>query len=73
MVNAAIHIISSIVFWAYSPGVITSVVLYIPVSIYFIKYLGPCRKTVFQSLTLSLTLMAFPFIFQLVRMMMNRA
>jgi hypothetical protein len=72
-VNAAIHIISSIVLWAYSPGVITSVFLYVPVSVYFIKYLNPCRKTVFQSLTLSVALMAFPLIFQLVRVMVNRA
>ena len=73
IVNAAIHSISSIVFWAYSPGVITSVFLYVPVSVYFIKYLNPYRKTVFQSLTLSLALMAFPLIFQLTRVMMNRA
>ena len=73
IVNAAIHIISFIVFWPYSPGVITSVFLYIPVSVYFIKYLDPSRKTVFQSLTLSLALMAFPLIFQLARIMMNRA
>jgi hypothetical protein len=73
IVNAAIHIISSVVFWAYSPGVITSIILYVPVSVYFIKYLNPCRKTVFQSLTLSVALMAFPLIFQLVRVMVNRA
>jgi hypothetical protein len=73
MVNAAIHIISSMVFWAYSPGVITSVFLYVPVSVCFIKYLNPYRKTVFQSLMLSVVLMAFPLIFQLVRVMVNRA
>jgi hypothetical protein len=47
--------------------------LYIPVSACFIKYLNPCRKIVFQSLALSVALMAFPFIFQLVRVMVNRA
>jgi hypothetical protein len=52
---------------------ITSVFLYIPVSVFFIKYLDPCRKTILQSLTLSLALMAFPLIFQLARIMMNRA
>lgn len=72
IVNAAIHIFSSIVFWTYAPGVITSIFLYIPVSAYFIKYLNPHRKTFFQSLILSLALMAFPFIFQLVRLMMHR-
>jgi hypothetical protein len=73
IVNAVIHIIASIVFRAYGPGLITSVFLYIPVSVFFIKYLDPCRKTILQSLTLSLALMAFPLIFQLARIMMNRA
>lgn len=72
IVNAAIHIISSMVFWAYSPGVITSVFLYVPVSVCFIKYLNPYRKTVFQSLALSVVLMTFPLIFQLVRVMRDR-
>ena len=73
IVNAAIHIIASIVFWAYSPGVITSIFLYVPASVCFIKYLNPRRKIAFQSLTLSVVLMAFPLIFQLVRVMVNRA
>ena len=38
LVNGIIHVLSSIVTKSYSPGLITSLVLYIPLSIYLFMY-----------------------------------
>jgi len=39
LVNAMQHILNSIIFWDYSPGVITAVIINIPLSIFMIRQL----------------------------------
>ena len=39
LVNAIQHILTTIVFWAYSPGVITAVIINLPLSVFMIRQL----------------------------------
>jgi hypothetical protein len=58
LVNGIIHVLSSIVTKSYSPGLITSLVLYIPYSVYSFFYFN-------ISITGALTLMLYGFLYHL--------
>jgi hypothetical protein len=72
IINAAIHIFSTIIFRKYGPGVVTAVVLYLPLSCYFIRQLNPGREIVLRSALLAAALMAIPLVFQAARLVVNR-
>lgn len=69
--NALIHIIPTVVFKHYSPGIISAVILYIPISIYayysaIISNEVDAKRTVL-SIIIGIILMSVPIIAQIIR------
>jgi hypothetical protein len=71
LINAAIHIGGFILFRKYNPGFVTACFCYVPISIYFIKKLKPQRELSFKSARLAALLMALPFLFQAIRLLLK--
>lgn len=71
-INAIIHISGTIIFRTYNPGVITSILFYLPIFILSIYYIKPKADVMIKSFFLAATIMTFPFVFQLIRLTIHK-
>ena len=72
LINAAIHMSGLIVFHKYNPGVVTAAMLYVPVSLVFLRTLKPPRFVIKKSLLVAAAVMSVPLLFQLIRLFFEK-
>lgn len=76
VLNAFVHLLPSLIHWQYSPGLISALVLYLPLgaSAYVVAHGRSLatRKEMFLSVQLGAACMAAPFIYQVFRVVVSR-
>lgn len=76
VINAFVHLVPSLVHWQYSPGLVSALVLYLPVGVsaYAVSYRRflATRRQMFLSVPLGAAWMAVPFIYQVLRVLGSR-